>query len=113
MAKRRGRKPKTLKEKQAELNEKLTRIVRIAEVFHNIQRNKHTRRLSKLHIHKFERELKRSKDEGEKQTLTMLVNDHMTTINKMESFIKEDMAFINRELKEFKLNGKKNLKSPQ
>ena len=104
--KRKGRKPKTKKQKDAEIAEKLERILRIASVYHNVLRNKHTRHISKLRVHKFEREFKRSKDEGEKKTLHMLLEDYYNTINKMESFIKEDLAFINKEVNEFKLKPK-------
>ena len=107
MKKRRGRKPKTLKEKQQEMKEKLDKIIRISSVFHNIQRNKHTRRISKLHLRKFEKELKASRDKEERETLKFLLKDYQGTVDKMENFIKEDLAFINKELKMIKLNGVK------
>lgn len=107
MAKRRGKKPKTLKEKQQEMKENLDRVLRIASVFHNIQRNKETRRISKLQVRRFTKEYKLSRDQGEKEVSKYLITDCMNTVNKMESFIKEDMSFLNKELKVIRIVGPK------
>jgi len=105
--KRKGRKPKTKQQIQQEMKENLERVIRIASVFHNIQRNKETRRKSKLHVRKFNKELKQSRDPGEKEMSRMLISDYTGTINKMETFIKEDSKFISNELKNMRFVGVK------
>jgi hypothetical protein len=107
MAKRRGKKPKTLKEKQQEMKENLERVLRIASVFHNIQRNKESRRKAKIQINRFTKELKHSRDEGEKEVAKYLIADCTSTLTKMESFIKEDASFLNKELKVIRIIGPK------
>lgn len=107
MAKRRGKKPKTLKEKQQEMKENLDRVLRIASVFHNIQRNKHTRNKSKVYIRRLTKDYKLSRDQGEKEVSKYLITDCMDTVNKMESFIKEDISLLNKELKVIRIIGPK------
>ena len=100
----------TLKEKQREMKENLDRVLRISSVFHNIQRNKETRRKSKLLIRSFNKELKLSKDIDENKMSRMLIRDCMERINKMETFIKEDLSYINKELKNLRFIGIKKTK---
>jgi hypothetical protein len=107
MAKRRGKKPKTKQQIQQEMKENLERVLRIASVFHNIQRNKETRRISKLQVRRFTKELKLSRDQGEKEVSRYLIKDCMSTVDKMESFIKEDASFLNKELKVIRIIGPK------
>ena len=107
MAKRKGRKPKTLKEKRAETEEKLVRILRISSIVHNIYRNRESRKKAKSHVRKFMREYRQTRDKGERETLRFLIKDYQSTADKMDSFIKEDLSIVGRLLKDIKLNGVK------
>jgi hypothetical protein len=107
MAKRRGKKPKTKQQIQQEMKENLDRVLRIASVFHNIQRNKEARRKAKLQVRRFTKELKHSRDQGEKEVSKYLIADCTSTLTKMESFIKEDANFLNKELKVIRIIGPK------
>jgi hypothetical protein len=102
-----GRKPKTLKEKKAEYEMKLERILRIASMFHNIARNKETRRKARCHVRKFEREIRIARDKTERETLKFLIKDYHSTADKMASFIIEDTKVMNKMVNDFKLNGVK------
>ena len=102
---RRGRRPKTLKEKRAEFALKMEKILRIASMFHNIKRNKESCRLARTRTRKFEKELKKTRDKDVRITLKYLLDDYNRTANKLESFISEDVKIIGAELKSIKLNG--------
>jgi len=102
MSKRRGKKPKTLKEKQAEYQEKLMRVLRIASVYHNIQRNKHTRRISKLALRRYEKELSKCKTKMGRKSISILINSHGKRAEKMQSYINEDSKFLIKEMKGLK-----------
>jgi len=106
-----GRKPKTIKEKRAELEQKLSIILRIASIFHNIQRNRESRKKAKSHLRKFMREYRQTRDKKERETLSFLIKDYQSTADKMDTFVKEDLSMIGKMLKDIKLNGgKKNVK---
>jgi len=107
MAKRKGRKPKTLKEKRAETEEKLVRILRIASMVHNINRNRDSRKKARSHVRKFMREFRQTRDKGERETLKFLIKDYQSSADKMDSFIKDDLNIVGRMLKDIKLNGVK------
>jgi len=102
-----ARKKKTEKEKRAEEATKIEKILRIASVFHNMRRNNDTRKKSRSHVRKFVRELKKTRDRGVRKTLEMLIKDYASTAEKMESFMREDAKFIQRELKTIRINGTK------
>jgi hypothetical protein len=107
MAKRKGRKPKTLAEKRAEFKEKMMRILRVASVFHNIDRNRNTLHKEKLQLRKFQKELNKAESDGHRKTMSILVRDSQSTVDKMTAWIRDDSKFLHKEMKSFKFNGGK------
>ena len=102
---RRGRKPKTLKEKKAEIRQKLDKVLLVSSMFHNIKRNKDSRRIAKHNVRKLNKELKACHKRDEKKTIRFLIKECQDTADKMESFIADDTKLIGRELKTIKVNG--------
>jgi hypothetical protein len=107
MAKRKGRKPKTLAEKRVEFKEKMMRILRVASVFHNIDRNKYSLHKEKINLRKFQREFKNAKSDGQRKLMSILIRDSQSTVDKMSTSIHDDSIFLHKEMKSFKFNGGK------
>lgn len=100
---RRGRKPKSAKEKEAEFENKLDKINSIAVLLLSIRRNSDSLKSSKKFHKKLLRQSIKEKDRQTKSILKFYAKDFESSYKKMESFIIEDSKQLIGELKSIKL----------
>jgi hypothetical protein len=106
----RGRRKKTAAEKDAELRAVMDKVLRIAAVDTNIKRNIRTLKSNKRQVKKLLNEFKQSRNPQFRKVIKLYAEDYQESVNKMAGFIKEDVAFMRKELDDLRPKGKRKKK---
>ena len=94
---------KTTTEINAETKEKMSRIIEIARIHTNINRNIKAIKDNKKYLCRLIKDAKRSKDKDTKKILRYYQEDFKTSIDKLAGFVKEDVSEVKGLLKELEL----------
>ena len=102
-----ARKKKTAAEKDAELRAVMEKVMRIASVDNNIRRNIAALNSNKRQVKKLLNEFKQSRNPQFRKTIKLYTEDYQESVDKLAGFIKEDVAFVRKELEELRPKVKK------
>jgi hypothetical protein len=94
---------KTIAEINAETKEKMSKIVEIARIHTNVERNIKAIKDNKKFLRRLIRDEKHSKDKDTKKILRFYQEDFKTSIGKLAGFVKEDVSQVKGLLKELEL----------